>query len=143
MKLMFFGFIGLFFWGAIFAVAIRVLTYFKGIEEIGDILGYKLLSMILIVSFALLVFSSILTSLSKLYLSRDLLLVHSLPVSSYKIFIARWIDSTVESAWMVVIFTLPIFLSYGIVYRAGAFLLCQHPADPGTTCHQMLRQSAP
>jgi ABC-2 type transport system permease protein len=120
-KLSFLGFIGLFFWGAIFAVAIRVLTYFKSIEEIGDILGYKLLSMILIVSFALLVFSSILTSLSKLYLSRDLLLVHSLPVSSYKIFISRWIDSTVESAWMVVIFTLPIFLSYGIVYRAGAF----------------------
>jgi ABC-2 type transport system permease protein len=120
-KLIFFGIIGIFFWGAIFAVAIRVLTYFKGIEEIGDILGYKLLSMILIVSFALLVFSSILTSLSKLYLSRDLLLVHSLPVSSYKIFIARWIDSTVECAWMVIIFTLPIFLSYGIVYRAGAF----------------------
>jgi ABC-2 type transport system permease protein len=120
-KLSFFGFIGIFFWGAIFAVAIRVLTYFKGIEEIGDILGYKLLSMILIVSFALLVFSSILTALSRLYLSRDLVLVHSLPVSSYKIFISRWIDSTVESAWMVVIFTLPIFLSYGIVYRAGAF----------------------
>jgi len=120
-KLSFFGIIGLIFWGAIFAVAIRVLTYFKGIEEIGDILGYKLLSMMLIVSFSLLVFSSILTSLSKLYLSRDLLLVHSLPVSSYKIFISRWIDSTVESAWMVIIFTLPIFLSYGIVYRAGAF----------------------
>jgi ABC-2 type transport system permease protein len=118
-KLCFFGIIGMVFWGAIFAVAIRVLTYFKGIEDIGDILGYKLLSMILIVSFALLIFSSILSSLSKLYLSRDLMLVHSMPVASYKIFISRWIDSTVESAWMVIIFTLPIFFSYGIVYRAG------------------------
>ena len=117
----FFGAIGIFFWGAIFAVAIRVLTYFKGIEEIGEILGYKLLSMILIVSFSLLVFSSILTALSKLYLSRDLMLVHSMPISSYKIFIARWIDSTVESAWMVVLFTLPVFLSYGIVYQVGVF----------------------
>jgi len=126
-RLIFFGIIGIFFWGAIFAVAIRVLTYFKGIEEIGDILGYKLLSMILIVSFALLVFSSILTSLSKLYLSRDLLLVHSLPVASYKIFISRWLDSTVESAWMVVIFTLPIFLSYGIVYRAGVLYYASIP----------------
>ena len=120
-KLCFFGILGMAFWGAIFAVAIRVLTYFKGIEEIGDILGYKLLSMIMIVSFALLIFSSILTSLSKLYLSRDLTLVHSMPVSSYKIFISRWIDSTVESAWMVIIFTLPIFLSYGIVYGTGVF----------------------
>ena len=121
LKLFFFGTIGLVFWVGIFAVALRVLTYFKSIAEIGDILGYKLLSMILIVSFALLIFSSILTSLSKLFLSRDLQLVHAMPVASYKIFISRWIDSTVESAWMVIIFTLPIFLAYGIVYQSGLF----------------------
>jgi ABC-2 type transport system permease protein len=115
------GAIGLLFWCGIFAVSWRVLIYFKGIEDIGDILGYKLLSMMLIVSFALLLFSNILTSLSKLYLSRDLLLVHSMPVSSYKIFITRWIDSTVDSAWMVVIYTLPVFVSYGIVYQTGVF----------------------
>jgi ABC-2 type transport system permease protein len=121
LKLFFFGIIGMLFWLAIFVASLRILTYLKGVEEVGDTLGYKLMSMILIVSFALLIFSSILTALSKLYLSRDLQLVHAMPVSGYKIFAARWIDSTVESAWMVVIFTLPIFLSYGIVYQAGAF----------------------
>jgi ABC-2 type transport system permease protein len=115
------GAFGLLFWCGIFAVSWRVLIYFKGIEDIGDILGYKLLSMMLVISFALLLFSSILTSLSKLYLSRDLLLVHSMPVSSYKIFIARWIDSTIDSAWMVIIYTLPVFISYGIVYQTGVF----------------------
>jgi len=115
------GSFGLLFWCGIFAVSWRVLVYFKGIEDIGDILGYKLLSMMLVVSFALLLFSSILTSLSKLYLSRDLLLVHSMPVSSYKIFIARWIDSTIDSAWMVIIYTLPVLISYGIVYQTGIF----------------------
>ena len=120
-KLLLFGLIGLLFWLGVFVVSLRILTYFKGIEDIGEILGYKLLSMILVVSFALLLFSSILTSLSKLYLSRDLHLVHSMPVSAYKIFISRWIDSTLESAWMVFIFTLPVFLSYGIVYQVGIF----------------------
>jgi ABC-2 type transport system permease protein len=115
------GSFGLLFWCGIFAVSWRVLVYFKGIEDIGDILGYKLLSMMLVVSFALLIFSSILTSLSRLYLSRDLLLVHSMPVSSYKIFITRWIDSTIESAWMVIIYTLPVLISYGIVYQTGIF----------------------
>ena len=71
-KIFLFGVIGALFWGGIFAISLRVLHYFRGIEDIGDILGYKLLSMILIISFALLVFSSILTALSKLYLSRDL-----------------------------------------------------------------------
>ncbi|MGD8342356.1 MAG: hypothetical protein PVH53_02130 [Desulfobacterales bacterium] len=115
------GTFGLLFWCGIFAVSWRVLVYFKGIEDIGDILGYKLLSMMLVVSFALLLFSSILTSLSKLYLSRDLMLVHSLPVSSYKIFITRWIDSTVDSAWMVIIYAMPVLISYGIVYKSSLF----------------------
>jgi ABC-2 type transport system permease protein len=86
-RILLLGSFGLLFWCGIFVVSWRVLVYFKGIEDIGDILGYKLLSMMLVVSFALLLFSSILTALSKLYLSRDLLLVHSLPVSSYKIFL--------------------------------------------------------
>ena len=120
-KFILLGTIGIGFWCGVFAVSFRVLLYFKGIEEIGDILAFKLLSMIIITSFALLIFSSILTSLSKLYLSRDLLLVHSMPVSSHKIFTARWIDSTVDSSWMVIIYTLPVFISYGIVYGSGFF----------------------
>ena len=121
MKFLFIGTIGVVFWTGLFAISLRVLSYFKGIEDIGDILALKLLSMLLITSFVLLIFSSILTSLSKLYLSRDLLLVHALPVSSHKVFTARWIDSTVDSSWMVIIYTLPIFISYGIVYRSGFF----------------------
>ena len=121
LKLFLLSSIGALFWGGIFAISWRVLDYFKSIEDIGDILGFKLLSMILIISFALLLFSSILTSLSKLYLSRDLFLVHSMPVASYKIFLSRWIDSTVDSSWMVIIFTLPVFIAFGITYESGWF----------------------
>ena len=113
------GTIGALFWAGLFTLSLRVLKYFRGIEEIGDILNFKLLSMVLIIAFALLIFSSILTVLSKLYLSRDLQLVHSMPVSSYRIFIARWIDATVDSSWMVIIYILPILMAYGIVYHAG------------------------
>jgi ABC-2 type transport system permease protein len=120
-KRLFLGLLGLVFWLGVFAISWRVLIYFKGIEEIGDILGFKLLSMLLIVSFALLLFSGILASLSKLYLSRDLPLVHAMPVPAYKIFFSRWIDSTIDSSWMVAIFTVPVFLAYGIVYQAGLF----------------------
>ncbi len=115
------GVIGALLWAGIFAVSLKVLGYFRSIEEIGDIVAYKLLSMLLITSFALLIFSSILTALSKLYLSRDLPLVHAMPVPSGKIFVARWLDSTAESAWMVIVYTLPVFLSYGIIYEGGLF----------------------
>jgi len=73
--------IALSFWIGAFLIFYRVLNYFQGIEEFGDILARKLLSMVLLTFFSLLIFSSIVASLSKLYLSRDLLLVHSLPVS--------------------------------------------------------------
>ena len=121
MKLLLFGGIGCAFWGGIFAVSFRVLHYFKGVEELGHLLAFKLLSMILITLLSLLIFSSILTSLSKLFLSKDLNLVHAMPVSTYRIFLARWIESTLDSSWMVVIYLLPVFLAYGIVFNAGLF----------------------
>lgn len=122
-KLRFFllGTIGLGFWGGTFIILYRILTYFQGVEDFGDILAYKLLSMAMITFFSLLIFSGILISLSKLYLSRDLPLVHSLPVSREKIFLARWIECTIDSSWMVLIYSLPVFLSYGMVYKTGLF----------------------
>ena len=116
-----FAAIGLAFWVGAFFVFYRVLTYFQGVAEFGDVLARKLLSMVLLTFFSLLLFSGIVTSLSKLYLSRDLILVHSLPVSRGQIFLARWLESTLDSSWMVIVFSLPVFLSYGIVYRAGPF----------------------
>lgn len=116
-----FGAVGLLFWIGIFVVFFRVLTYFQGVDSFGDILAHKLLSMVLITFFTLLVFSGIITSLSKLYLSRDLILVHAMPVSASRIFLARWIESSLDSSWMVIVYSLPVFLSYGIVFQAGPF----------------------
>jgi len=112
------GGVGAAFWCGLFGVSWRVLRYFKGIEDIGDILAFKLLSMILIVCFALLLFSSILTCLSTLYLSRDLLLVHSMPVASHRVFLARWIDSTADSGWMVILFFSPCPSSWPTASRS-------------------------
>lgn len=119
--MLFFTGIGLLFWLGIYGVSHRVLTYFQQVEDFGDILAYKLLSMVLLSFFSLLIFSSILTSLSKLYMSKDLSLVHAMPVSGGTIFLARWLESTMDSSWMVVVYTIPVFIAYGTVYSAGPF----------------------
>ncbi len=116
-----FAAMGLGFWAGIYLVCRRLLVYFQKSEDIGDILAFKLLSIVLVTCFSLLVFSAILTALSKLYLSKDLNLVHALPVPAHTLFLARWIESTVDSAWMVVVFTLPVLAAYGAVYRPGLF----------------------
>ncbi|ETR74419.1 MAG: ABC-2 type transport system permease protein [Candidatus Magnetoglobus multicellularis str. Araruama] len=128
MAMSFFAGIGISIWSIIFYVSYRVLTYFKSVESIGDFLSYKLLSMILLTLFSLLVFSAILTALSKLFLSTDLGLVHALPVKSESIFVARWIESTFDSSWMMLLYTAPAFIAFGIVFDGSIFyyffLLC-------------------
>ena len=121
LRLILFSSMGLVFWVGTFIIFYRILTYFQRMEGFGDILAYKLLSMSLITFFSILIFSNVLTSLSKLYLAKDLSLVHSMPVSREKIFLARWIESTIDSSWMVLIYSLPLFLSYAIVYKTGVF----------------------
>lgn len=121
LRLIAFSGMGLAIWVGIFIIFYRILTYFQRMEGFGDILAFKLLSMALITFFSLLIFSSILTSLAKLYLANDLSLVHSMPVSRNNIFLSRWIESTIDSSWMVLIYSLPLFLSYAMVYKAGAF----------------------
>ncbi len=117
----FLGTAGVIFWSGLFIISLRTLKYFRKIEGLGDILILKILSMLILISFSFLIFSNILTSLSKLYLSRDLPLIHSMPLSSYKIYIARWIESAIDSSWMVILYILPVLIACGIVYKTGPF----------------------
>ena len=113
--------LGALFWGGALAISMRVLRYFSNIEDLGNVLAWKLLSMVCITIFSLLIFSSILNALSKLYLAKDLKLVHAMPVPGYKIFLARWIETTLDSAWMVILYTLPVFIAYGWIHTTGLF----------------------
>jgi len=113
------GGLGLAFCGGMFVLSSRVLIYFQSVEMIGDLLAQQLLSMVLLTFFSMLIFSNIITTLSNLYLSKDLELCHSTPVSVEELFISRSLYTFVDSSWMVIIFALPIFLAYGYVYGPG------------------------
>lgn len=120
-KPLIFFLIGLVFWTGTFIIFYRVLGYFQSIESLGDFLAAKLLSMVFLVFFSLLIFSNIITTLSTFYLSQDLQLIFSLPLSLSEIFFARFIDTLVKSSWMVLVFGLPVFLAYGTIYHVSFF----------------------
>jgi len=111
--------LGIVFWIGTFIIFYRVLTYFQSVQDFGNILAIKLMAMIIMTFFMLLLFSNIINCLSHLYLSHDLPLLHSLPVSSKDIFFSRWVISTFDSSWMIIAFSIPIFLSYGLIYKAN------------------------
>ena len=106
------------FWSVIYVIFYRVLRYFQAVEEFGDFLAYKLLTMVFLTFFGLLIFSNVLVALNTFFLSQDLETIHSTPVSTGEIFAARFLETLLESSWMVMLFGIPVFTAYGLVYKA-------------------------
>ena len=50
----------------------RLLSYFRGVPEIGPLLAGKLLGLILVGFFSILLLSNVITALSSFFLARDL-----------------------------------------------------------------------
>ena len=111
--------LGFGFWAFMFGVAFKVLNYFRTIEGLGDLLALRLLSMILLTFFSILVFSNIVTSLSTFYLSGELDILLSSPVKIENIYRAKFIETIVDSSWMTLIYGLPVFIAYGMVFKAS------------------------
>ncbi len=112
------GFVGLFFWSLIFAVIFRMLIYFRGTQGIGDLLASKLLGIAFITFLMILVLSNVITALSTFFLSDDLQIVVAAPVEPEKVYMARLIETVVDSSWMVALLAVPLLGAYGVVYAA-------------------------
>lgn len=113
--------LGLGFWAFLYVISFRVLSYFRTIEGLGDLLAIRLLSMVLLTFFSVLVFSNIVTSLSTFYLSDELDILHSSPVRIETIYRAKFFETVADSSWMTLIYGLPVFLAYGTVFKASLF----------------------
>ncbi|MHB1097073.1 MAG: putative ABC transporter permease subunit [Gemmatimonadaceae bacterium] len=111
--------VGLLFWGFIFGLLYRLLSYFKGVPEIGELLAGKLLGLMLVSFFSLLLLSNIITALSSFFLAKDLDLLVSAPVDWLRVYAAKLSETTIFSSWMVVLMAIPMFTAYGIAYEGG------------------------
>ncbi len=110
---------GALFWAFVYLVLNRLLHYFRGVEEIGPLIAGKLLGLILLGFFSILVLSNIITALSSFFLARDLDLLVSGPVDWLKLYLAKLLETTVHSSWMVTLLAIPMFAAYGRVYEGG------------------------
>ena len=110
--------LGLGFWAFLFGISFRVLSYFRTIEGLGDLLALRLLSMILLTFFSILVFSNVVTSLSTFYLSGELEILLSSPLKIESIYRAKFIETIMDSSWITLIYGLPVFIAYGVVFQA-------------------------
>jgi ABC-2 type transport system permease protein len=114
------GIFGSGFWFACFTIAFKLLTYFKGAEDIGAMLAGKVLAMILMAFGSILLLSNVVSALSNFFLARDLDQIAAAPVKPWSLYFARLSETALHSSWMVVLLLVPILSAYGVAYHAGA-----------------------
>ncbi len=113
------------FWAGTFYIIYRILSYFQEVPEIGEYLTAKLLSMVFLTFFTLLLFSNAIVSLSSFYLSEDLFLLLSSPVSLGRVYFNKVWETMLSSSWMVLLFGLPVFMAYGIAHGGSILYYLQ------------------
>jgi ABC-2 type transport system permease protein len=113
------GAVGLIFWLAVFGVLYRVLSYFRGVEEIGHLLAGKLLGLAMLSFLSILLLSNVITALSSFFLAKDLDLLVSSPIDWLHVYVAKLGETIVHSSWMVALMSVPIFTAYGVIYDGG------------------------
>src|SRR6185295_5140708 len=61
----------------------------------------------------------VVTALTTFYLAPEVRLLLAAPITPRRSHDARFVETLVASSWMVLLFGLPAFLAYGVVYAAG------------------------
>ncbi len=112
--------IGIGFWILFYLGAYKVLSYIREIAFFGEMLSKKLFSMMFFSLMGFLVLSSIITAISSFYLSKDIPFLFSKPVKMKGIIRLKTLEAFLNSSWMALSFTPPVFIAYGLSYDMSA-----------------------
>jgi ABC-2 type transport system permease protein len=101
-----------------FVFFLRIVRYLDGLPmQIGEEIIAQMMNVVFLTLFVMVWFSSLIVSLSVFYMSKDLDLIHSLPVRMGTFIFSRFQQGVTHSSWMVLLFTFPIFSAYGYFFQ--------------------------
>lgn len=104
---------------ALYLVSLKTISYFHSQNELGVILSLKIFQMAWIIVFTMLIFSSMVSGVSAVFLARDNEIIFSSPVPLIDLYRMRYLTTTLYTSWMVVVFSLPVFGAFGRIFQAG------------------------
>ncbi len=107
------------FWIASFTFFVKVLGYFQTIADVGPLLTQRLLVLLFVTFAIVLLISNTVSALTTFYLADDVNLLLAAPLAPRKLHHARFVETLLSSSWMVLLFGLPAFGAYGVIYDAG------------------------
>ena len=106
-KTLIFSFFSIFLLVFLYLSFLRVLNYLKGVELIGDLLVWKLSSMVFVISFSMIIVSSLIISMTTLFYSSDLRFLFSMPLREDKIFGDKTVSTVFYSSWSLIVIIIP------------------------------------
>jgi ABC-2 type transport system permease protein len=112
--------LGIGFWLLLYLGTYKALSFLRGIGISGEILSERLLSLVLLGLTGFLALSTVITSLSSFYLSRDIPFLLAHPLETSDIVKLKSFESVLLSSWMAALFIVPVFIAYGASYHAPA-----------------------
>ena len=98
----------------------RIIDYLLSLPlDLWDIMIPQFLTVICLTFFSMLIFSNIIASISTFYMSSDLNLLISTPINIRELFAARFLQTMINSSWMLILFGIPIFIALGHSFNAA------------------------
>ncbi|MCG2726938.1 MAG: hypothetical protein L6420_11930 [Elusimicrobia bacterium] len=101
--------------GALYIGFYRLLSYLEGIQLIGGMLSWKLTSMLFLITFSMIIVSSIIISMTTLYYSFDLKFLFSCPLNMKVLFLDKAFETVFYSSWTLMLAILPFIIALGQV----------------------------
>ncbi len=102
----------------------RLLAYLEGVQLIGPMLSWKLTSMVLLITFSMVIVSSIIISMTTLYYAFDLKFLFSCPIDLRALFMDKALETVFYSSWTLILAIFPFIIALGRVkgLDAGFYL---------------------
>lgn len=97
----------------------RLLAYLSTVQLIGLLLTWKLTAMLLLMTFSMVVVSSLLTALTTLFYSYDLKFLLKAPVSLRAVFLDKSLESAFFASWMIGLILVPYVAAIMRVQHLG------------------------
>ena len=95
-----------------------IVTQALQIDLVGELLVHRLLHILVLVFFALLLFSNVVTAFSTFYLADDLQFLMGQPIPTDHLFTSRFVEVMLQSSWVLGLFGLPLFIAVGVQLEA-------------------------
>jgi ABC-2 type transport system permease protein len=96
----------------------RIFNYLKTVDIFGEMLTIRLITMVFLSFLSMLLFSNILTAISSFFISKDVEFLFSTPIRTEVVYTFKFIETFHHSSYMIMIFGVPVFAAYGMVYKA-------------------------